>query len=127
MTTKIKITVEELSGSFYNLQSLFLGLLGFIEYEVTGEEGVPACIHQALLASRMLDWSQSSQAFLSCRSKTAECSLALMYPPACCSPKCINSHKVPHSRSLWAGVEALPEVLLQIFTDLLPTLMELTV
>lgn len=38
-----------------------------------------------------------------------------MYPPACWSPKCINSHKVAHSRSLWAGVEALPEVLLQIF------------
>lgn len=47
MTTKIKITVEELSGFFYNLQCLFLGLLGFVEYEVTGEEGVPACIHQA--------------------------------------------------------------------------------
>lgn len=47
MTTKIKITVEELSGSFYNLQCLFLGLLGFFEYEVTGEEGVRACIHQA--------------------------------------------------------------------------------
>lgn len=38
-----------------------------------------------------------------------------MYPPACWSPKCTNSHKVAHSRSLWAGVEALPEVLLQIF------------
>lgn len=69
----------------------------------------------ALLASRMLHWSPSSWAFLSWRLKPAECILALMYPQACWSPKCINSHKVAHSRSLWAGVEALLEILLQIF------------
>lgn len=46
MTTNIKITVEELSGSFYNLKCPFLGLFGIVEYEVTGEKGVPACIHQ---------------------------------------------------------------------------------
>ena len=35
-----------MSGSFYNLECPFLGLFGIVEYEVTGEEGVPAFIHR---------------------------------------------------------------------------------
>ena len=48
MTTKIQIAVEELSGSFHDLQCPLLGFCGAVESEEPGEEGqgMPACPHQ---------------------------------------------------------------------------------